>query len=93
VVIIDNTIPKAEGCITFAENVNGETGYAIHYDEADKCYSLYTDDGRGNGDFICSTGNDKQMMLRIAYLLHEDDESRMRDAQFRNGRNAFNRLS
>lgn len=55
------------------------TGYAIHAVSEEiqnitsrRKYELYTDDGRGNGDFICES-NDYYWIERIARALDSVD--------------------
>ena len=63
--VYDNT----QGTPTF----NGEFGYAIHEtieDDKYKSYDLYTDDGYGNGDHIC-TSSDIYWIRRIAHSIDQ----------------------
>ena len=52
----------------------GERGFAIHDNGGlnldEHRYELYTDDGRGNGDYICGS-SDIYWIRRIAYSLDE----------------------
>lgn len=50
---------------------SGEKGYAIHKsvdNEYEHTYNLYTDDGRGNGDYIAGS-DDVYWIRRIAHAL------------------------
>lgn len=57
----------------------GERGYAIHESQAGPLevegeitqFEIYTDDGRGNGDFVCKTPS-REWAFKIAQLLDED---------------------
>jgi len=59
--VYDNTKEKPE--------FNGERGYAIHRITGKTItYELYTDDGRGNGEYIC-VSDDLYWIRRIAYSM------------------------
>ena len=70
--VYDNTIyRRTQSEIT----VGGPAGFALHDtapaggDPVDGYrYELYSDDGRGNGDFICGS-NDLEWMRRVAHSL------------------------
>ena len=53
---------------------SGERGYAIHshVEENHMVYELYTDDGRGNGNFICNA-SELYWIRRIAEGLDMQD--------------------
>ena len=62
----------------------GERGFAIHKAEEDGTHNphpfeVYTDDGRGNGDFIAAC-YDYNTALRIAYALDLTREKLERQA-------------
>lgn len=53
----------------------GEIGYAIHecMEDGMKWFELYTDDGRGNGNYICRSA-DFYWIERIAYALDNQND-------------------
>ncbi len=59
--------------------IGGESGYAIHKctEDNETFFELYTDDGRGNGDYICKS-YDKYWIERIAYALDATAEKKYR---------------
>ncbi len=77
--VYDNTLDNRPD---YAYENSAERGYAIHENSGDPVngeygehrYSLYTDDGRGNGDYIAGS-SDIYWIRRIAFALDAHDAS------------------
>jgi len=69
-----------DGSVELADRTSDKKGYAIvspinekSEDVQDTYWTIFTDDGKGNGDFVCHCP-DKYWAERIAYALDEVKE-------------------
>lgn len=65
----------------FPRKRTGEPGYAVFSEDLERLgisYTVFTDDGRGTGEYVCQT-TERWYAFRIARLLDRDDNQPWED--------------